>query len=119
MEVQFGSQSPDPKYANMRAFMWGKMRDWLVRGAIADTSTLEQDLVGPDYRHDKRDRVLLESKEHMVERHVASPDYADSLGLTFAAPVTTRIRRQERQRRRQRFEGRGSRPGGGRYSWAD
>ena len=43
MEVQFGSQSTDPKYANMRAFMWGKMRDRLVRGAIADASVLEQD----------------------------------------------------------------------------
>ena len=119
MEVQFGSQSTDPKYANMRAFMWGKMRDWLVRGAIADASVLEQDLVGPDYTHDKRDRVLLESKEHMVQRHVASPDYADSLALTFASDVTTRIRRQERQRRRQRFEGRASRQAGGRFSWAN
>ena len=103
----------------MRAFMWGKMRDWLVRGAIADTSTLEQDLVGPDYRHDKRDRVLLESKEHMVQRGVASPDYADSLGLTFAVPVVTQLRRQERARRRQRFEGRAGRQASGRYSWAN
>ena len=36
MEVQFGAQAPDRKYANMRAFMWGKMRDWLdKRRAVA------------------------------------------------------------------------------------
>ena len=30
-EVQFGAESPDPKCANMRAFMWNKTKGWLER----------------------------------------------------------------------------------------
>lgn len=86
-EVQFGAESPDPKYANMRAYMWGKMRVWLERGCIDTAPRLESDLTGPGYSHDKRDRVLLESKEHMKARGVDSPDDGDALALTFAYAV--------------------------------
>jgi hypothetical protein len=88
VEVQFGSESPDEHYANMRAYMWGKMRDWLKRGAIPNDPRLETDLTGPHYGHDKRDRLLLESKEHMKNRGVDSPDLGDGLALTFAYPVS-------------------------------
>lgn len=88
VEVQFGGESPDPKYANMRAFMWGKLRDWLPRGSIDSDPRLETDLTAPGYAHDKRDRVLLESKEHLKDRGISSPDDADALALTFAAPVS-------------------------------
>ena len=87
IEVQFGGESPDPKYANMRAFMWGKVREWLKHGAIDESPRLESDLTGPGYHHDKRDRVVLESKEIMKARGLDSPDDGDALGLTFAAPV--------------------------------
>lgn len=87
MEIQFGAESPDPKYANMRAFMWGKLRDWLPKGAIDTTARLETDLTGPGYQHDKRDRVVLESKEAMKKRGMDSPDDGDALALTFAMPM--------------------------------
>lgn len=88
VDVQFGGQSPDPKLANMRAFMWSKMRDWLKeRGSIPTDARLEQDLVGPGYSHDKQDRVILEAKDHMKARGVGSPDDADALALTFAYPI--------------------------------
>jgi len=89
-EVQFGAESPDPKYANMRAFMWGQMRDWLSRGCIPADARLETDLTGPGYQHDKRDRLVLEAKEHMKARGLDSPDDGDALGLTFAAKVAIR-----------------------------
>lgn len=88
VDVQFGGESPDPKYANMRAFMWGKMRDWLPRGAIDSTTALETDLTSPGYYHDKQDRLLLESKEQMKKRGVDSPDDGDALALTFAQRVS-------------------------------
>lgn len=88
IEVQFGAESPDPKYANMRAFMWSKLKDWLPKGAIDKTPRLETDLTGPGYKHDKRDRVVLESKEDMKKRGLDSPDDGDALALTFAVPVT-------------------------------
>jgi hypothetical protein len=89
VDVQFGSEAPDGKCANMRAFMWRQMRDWLRHGAIDSTPALEMDLTGPGYKHDSRDRLLLESKEQMKARGVDSPDDGDALALTFAAPVRT------------------------------
>lgn len=86
-EVQFGGAPPDPHYANMRSFMWGKLKDWLLRGSIPDDTQLEIDLTGPGYFHDRKDRLVLESKDDMKERGLASPDYGDALALTFAQPV--------------------------------
>jgi hypothetical protein len=87
VDVQFGGSSPDRHYANMRAYMWGRMRDWLETGAIDDTAALESDLTGPGYSHDKQDAVLLESKDAMKERGLDSPDDGDALALTFAQHV--------------------------------
>jgi hypothetical protein len=118
MEVQFGGESPDPKYANYRAYMWVKCREWLPRGAIDDSHTLESDLAGPDYWHDKKDRIVLESKEDMLERELASPDHGDALCLTFAAPVVSRLRQLHKKERRDKFQGRGRRGGqGGKHGW--
>ncbi len=87
VDVQFGGGSPDPTIANMRAYMWSKMREWLKQGAIDGSPALEMDLTGPGYRHDRQDRLLLESKEEMKKRGVDSPDDGDALALTFAQPV--------------------------------
>lgn len=91
IEIQFGGTSPDPKYANMRAYMWAKMREALKGGvAIPDDPDLETQLTGPQYKHDRQDRLLLESKEDMKKRGLASPDDADSLAMTYAYPVMPR-----------------------------
>lgn len=98
MEVQFGAAAPEQtqsqKYANMRAYMWGKLRDWLARGAISDDARLAQELTCPGYTHDKSDRLVLEAKEKIKARGEASPDNADALALTFAAPVGSRAVRK-------------------------
>ena len=88
VDVQFAGHSPDAQLANMRAYMWSRMRDWLRSGGAIDaTPELEMDLTGPGYFHDKRDRLLLESKEQMKKRGIDSPDDGDALGLTFAQAV--------------------------------
>jgi len=87
LEVQFGGESPDPKMANMRAYMWSRMRDWFASGAVDTSATLETDLTGPGYHHDKKDRIVLESKESMKARGLSSPDDGDALALTFAGAV--------------------------------
>jgi hypothetical protein len=62
MEVQFGAESPDPKYANMRAFIWGKGREWLRnRGAIDDSPVLETDLP---------DRLELAGRRRCADAHL-------------------------------------------------
>jgi hypothetical protein len=71
--------------------MWGKMADWLKAGGAIDADpVLEQDLTGVEYGHDARDRLLLEKKEHMKARGLASPDDGDALALSFAFPVPPR-----------------------------
>ena len=86
-EVNFGANSPDRHQANMRAYMWNKLRDWLEHGAIASYVTLENDLTGPCSDRNRRDQLVLESKQDMLKRGIASPDHADALALTFAAHV--------------------------------
>ncbi|HZK80272.1 MAG TPA: hypothetical protein VFC46_04375, partial [Humisphaera sp.] len=84
IEVNFGADSPDSHYAYMRDYMWGKMKEWLLAGAIDNHPGLEVDLSGPGYSLDKRVRVKLESKEEMKKRGLDSPDDGDALALTFA-----------------------------------
>ncbi len=87
LEVNFGADSPDTKCRYMRDHMWAKMKDWLLTGAIDDSSRLETDLTAPGLREDLKQRIWLESKKEMKARDVASPDDADALALTFAQPV--------------------------------
>jgi hypothetical protein len=97
-EVWFSWECPEAhRFANMRVWMWQKCKEWLQRGAIdappinpreGDPAVqLEIDLTGPGYKHDSRDRVLLEKKEDMKKRGLDSPDHGDALCLTFAQPV--------------------------------
>ena len=86
-EINFGGDSPDPKYRNMRAMMWGKMKEWLLTGAIDEHPRLECDLTGPGYQFDSKTRIQLESKDEMKKRGLDSPDDADALALTFARNV--------------------------------
>ena len=87
IEINFGADSPNPKFAYMRDYMWGKMKEWLLAGAIDAHPGLEVDLSGPGYTLDKRIRVKLESKDDMKKRGLDSPDDADALALTFAQTV--------------------------------
>lgn len=86
-EVNFGANAPDRHQANMRAHMWNKMRDWLEHGAIESNIMLENDLTGPGSDRNRREQLVLESKQDMVKRGIASPDWGDALALTFAAHV--------------------------------
>lgn len=87
IEINFGADSPDQKYRNMRAMMWGRLKDFLLTGAIDSHPRLESDLTGPGYELDSKVRIQLESKDEMKKRGLDSPDDADALALTFAVPV--------------------------------
>ncbi|WP_052215672.1 terminase [Sphingomonas sp. ERG5] len=98
-EIWFGARGEDAawsgdmrvKTANKRSEMWTNMRGWLESGAIPDDDALATDLTGVEYGY-AADQVsiLLEKKQHMKARGLASPDDADALALTFAAPVMPR-----------------------------
>jgi hypothetical protein len=79
------------RYYNKRAEMWGRMRDWLAAGAmLKDDKELATELVSVEYGYgarDGHDSIILERKQDMKKRGLASPDNADALALTFAHPV--------------------------------
>ncbi|MDE2098387.1 MAG: terminase [Patescibacteria group bacterium] len=78
-------------YANRRAEIWGKMRDWLSADAeLPDDPEIEQDLTGVQYGMNGRGQIQLEKKSDMKSRGLASPDIGDALALTFAVSVKAR-----------------------------
>lgn len=88
IDVNFASAAPDGHYANMRTYMWWKMREAIRAGlAIGTGVELEEELTSPEYYHNQRDQIALEKKEDIKKRLGMSPDNADALALTFAMPV--------------------------------
>jgi hypothetical protein len=100
-EINFGVAAKDMtarwnsevrvKVANKRAQMWTNMRAWLERGTIPDDQQIADDLTGLEYSYTADNAILLEKKEHMKARGLASPDHADALALTFAEDVAPRV----------------------------
>jgi len=87
-EVNFGGDASDVHDANMRAHMWRSLKEWLPRGSIdPKDQRLATDLTGPGFHLNRRNQLVLESKESMQKRNIASPDDGDALALTFAFPV--------------------------------
>lgn len=87
-EIQFGSRALDPrKFANRRAEIWSATRDWLAGGALPDDEELATDLCSVEYGFTSTDQILLESKQGMKARGLASPDCADALAVGLALPT--------------------------------
>lgn len=96
LEVQFANSSPSPEYANKRAYIWGQMKEWLKWGSIPNDEDLKADLIGPEYGFKivgGREAILLEAKEDMKSRGLASPDAGDALACTFSEPVLSEYER--------------------------
>ncbi len=91
-EVNFGGPSPDPTCANMRAFMWKTAKEWLPRGCIdPKDQRLATDLCAPGFHLNVKNQLVIESKESMAKRNVASPDDGDAEVLTHAMPVRAKV----------------------------
>jgi hypothetical protein len=89
--VNFGWKSRNPAmYGNMRAQIWGDMRDWLKSASIPNDRFLKTDLISPMMKPDSKGSIFLESKKDMKARGLASPDAADAIALTFSYPVANR-----------------------------
>lgn len=90
--VNFGSAADDAAWGNKRSEMWGMMKEWLKGASIGSGDSAEDrhfadDLVGPCYKVTSSGAIMLEAKDAMKKRGVASPDKADALAITFAYPV--------------------------------
>jgi len=88
-EVNGGRRADDPaKYHNKRVEMWDNLRE-AMKGLIdipKDNCLMEQ-LIGPEYLFDSTNRQQLERKEDMKKRGLESPDWGDSLAMTYAKQV--------------------------------
>lgn len=90
--IAFGATPLDTdKYTNRRNEMWGECNLWLrdenLPPDIPDEDSLQADLCASPYRRDSNDRIVLWSKEKILEQYGFSPDEGDALVLTFAEPV--------------------------------
>ena len=63
------------------------MKEWCKAGCLPDDRDLAADLSAVEYGYDAGDAILLERKDDMKRRGLASPDDGDALALTFAYPV--------------------------------
>lgn len=88
-EVNFGGAALDTeRYANIRAEMYFKCRDWMTAGgSIPQDAKLKTELSTVEYRFNASGRIILEPKDRVKERTGKSPDLADALALTFARPI--------------------------------
>lgn len=80
------SAALNPKAAKLRDELWMSIRDWLNQRAckLPKSDELRQELVAPRYTFLSNGKLKVEGKAEMKKRGMRSPDFADSLGLTFA-----------------------------------
>lgn len=96
-EVWFGGVSTSEEWVNHRTEMWGKMREWIKTSCIDADQELIDDLCGPQYKfRGASDKIMLESKDEMKRRGLASPDAGDALACTFSVRVARRDKRASR-----------------------
>jgi hypothetical protein len=89
--INFANKSKNPMmYGNLRAQIWGDMKQWLKDASIPSDRYLKSDLISPLMKPDSKGAIFLESKKDMKARGLASPDAADAIALTFAYPVASR-----------------------------
>lgn len=78
----------DDQYYNKRAECFGEMKLWLRNASIDASDILKDDLKGPKtMKHKVSGKVMLESKDDMKSRGLASPNDADSLAMTFGQKI--------------------------------
>ena len=88
-----GTAVNEVKYANRRAELWDSYRSWLKEGgAVPEDKELLADSTGIEYGFDRKDRLLMEKKELMKKRGLASPDIADAICQTFAVILGPDVR---------------------------
>lgn len=90
--VDFGGKPvTHTKYRNRRAEMWWLFAEWVqAGGALPDMPELVAELTTPTYKFDENSHIQLEKKADIKKRTGVSPDIADAIALTFAAPVAHR-----------------------------
>jgi len=89
-DVVVSNKSTEPMvYSNLRAQLWGKMREWLDNGAdipqeyASKEAGLSTQLTSMEYGYNNRMQIQLLSKKDLKKMGYPSPDVADALSFTF------------------------------------
>lgn len=89
--VGFAEAALDKQYANRRAEMYFLLAKWIKDGGcLPDVPELMAELTQTTYTI-AGDQLLLEKKKLIKAKIGRSPDRADSLALTFAAPIAPKL----------------------------
>lgn len=90
IEVYFSGKATDPRYFNKRSEMYFELAKWVKSGGSLPKDTeLAEELCATTYTF-QGDKFRLDDKDSIKETIGRSPDKADALALTFAAPVVKR-----------------------------
>jgi hypothetical protein len=92
IDVGFGHVASDERrFANKTAEMAYRFNEFLQNGgALPDDPQLEEEATAREFEHDSKDRLVMMSKKDMKKTIGVSPDWLDSLYLTFAQHVPKR-----------------------------
>lgn len=84
IDVNVSTKSSEPKtYFNLRAQLYGKVKEWIETADIPRHDGLRDNLVAINYAYNTKLQIILESKKDMRKRGQDSPDEADALSLTM------------------------------------
>lgn len=90
LDCQFSSKADNPKFYNKRAQILWDAAQWVKGGgALAPDERLKKQMTSLTYSY-KGDRIIMEPKEIFKARVGHSPDEFDSLGISFAFPITAK-----------------------------
>ena len=82
--LEGGSATEDNKYANKRAEMNWRMREWIMRGGRLEKKEEFFEIANNRYRANNAGKTQMMSKEQMQVLGIESPDVSDGLSFTFA-----------------------------------
>ena len=94
--INFGQSADDPtRYGNKRAEMYDRVKRWINDPPckLPDIEQLKIELASVNFHENSSGKLMMERKEDMRKRGIASPGLADALCLTFADYVGRADRR--------------------------
>lgn len=93
--VHFSGKPQEDLYANKRAEIWCRMRNWFLKAnkgqapKIPNDDELIADLSAPTFEVNDRGFIQLESKKQIKKKGYGSPDCGDAVAVTFAEDEET------------------------------
>lgn len=79
--VNVGEKARMDNCKNVRSELWKRYKEWLSTGHVPEE--FRDDTIGIQYSFDSSGNLVMERKEDMKKRGLASPDIADAACLTF------------------------------------